>query len=580
SFEWSFSVQDFTSDTLFVEAEDFNYSDDGGLENPGQHPEFGDPNGVLLGKSAVAEIDYHDPGGNEQNIYRGPTGVAAGKLGTDSAQRGLGLNNASYIVGWNDAGDWYNYTRTFPAGGGPLPGVRYNIYARLASGGSDEHARIDLVTSDPTAGDQTIEPLGNIDATATHNWDVFHTVPLRNDLGELASVRLNGLTTIRFTVRPGNLDYNYIAFVPADVQVIKSTLVSAAPANGTYVTHGSEVKVVLRDQDSSVKASSIHLTVDGVNVTGLSTITDTDTGAEISYIESVVTRPIGHTATVEWGDDGLAGTQSFSWSWGEPYNTDNLFIEAEDFNYDGGQSFADDFSSKGLYDGKGAVHLVDYSQPGGGNDSDKYRHGESPNVNITELNDANRTGAGDRPGFDAISDFKVGWNDVGDWYNYTRSFPKGKYHPYARLASGGADIHADLSKVTSDPTQGDQKTASLGTFDAPTTGNWDGFVFIPLRQNGQEVTLDLDGPITLRLSVLPGNFDYNYLMFVPDVARPRISVGAVTDGKFTLTYPAAGGVLQSAPTVLGPWTDVPGAAGSADVDANGGAALFFRLRTP
>ena len=580
SFTWSFNVQDFTSDTLFVEAEDFNFSDDDGATNPGQHPEFGDANGSLLGKNGMADVDYHDPGGNEQKVYRALTGVAAGKLGTDFAQRGLGVNNSSYIVGWNDAGDWFNYTRTFPAGNGPVAGVRYNIYGRFASGGADEHGKLDLVTSDPTAGDQTVEPLGNFDATATHNWDLFHSVPLRNSSGELVSVRLNGSTTVRLTVLPGNIDINYLAFVPADLQVIKSTLVSAAPAKGTYVTHAPEIKVVLHDEDSKVKASSIRLTVDGVNVTGTATITDTDNGAEIRYNEAVVIIPINHNATIEWADEGVAGTQTYSWSWGEAYNTDNLFIEAEDFNHDGGQSFADDFSNKGLYDGLSGTHLVDYAQPGGGNDSDKYRKTESPNVNITEINDANRTGAGDRLGFDTISDFKIGWNDVGDWYNYTRNFPKGKYHPYARLSSGGADIHADLSRVTSDPTQGDQKTVSLGTFDASATGNWDGFVFVPLRKNGEEVTLDLDGPITLRLSVLPGNFDYNYMMFVPDAPRPRITVGPVVDGKFTLTYPAAAGVLQSAPTVLGPWKDVVGAAGSLNVDASKGTTLFYSLRAP
>ena len=53
---------------------------------------------------------------------------------------------------------------------------------------------------------QTKEVLGQFNSPATANWDIFHTVPLRDGSGELASVKLSGLTTLRFTVLPGNLE--------------------------------------------------------------------------------------------------------------------------------------------------------------------------------------------------------------------------------------------------------------------------------------------------------------------------------------------------------------------------------------
>src|SRR6185503_2058944 len=124
---WTFTVGTYKSgaNTLFIEAEDFNYSNDG--VTGGLHANFGDPDCSLLGKDAILDVDYHEGNdGNDQNIYRAPTGVEAGKPGTDGFERGDHVLTCNYIVGWNDAGDWYNYTRDFG------PSARYNVYALLA----------------------------------------------------------------------------------------------------------------------------------------------------------------------------------------------------------------------------------------------------------------------------------------------------------------------------------------------------------------------------------------------------------------------------------------------------------------
>src|SRR5213078_176747 len=97
-----------------------------------------------------------------------------------------------------------------------------------ASGGADEHGELAFVNGDPAATGQTTSRIGTFDAPATGNWDIFHTVPLRNSAG-LTSVRLGGLTTLRFTTLPGNLDYNYLAFVKADVQFITPSVASVDP---------------------------------------------------------------------------------------------------------------------------------------------------------------------------------------------------------------------------------------------------------------------------------------------------------------------------------------------------------------
>ena len=60
-------------------------------------------------------------------------------------------------------------------------------------------------------------------------------------------------------------------------------------------------------------------------------------------------------------------------------------------------------------------------------------------------------------------DFKMGWNDNGDWYNYTRDFPEDAayYNVIGRFSSGRCcPVDSKLSIVTSDSTeegQGDWK---------------------------------------------------------------------------------------------------------------------------
>src|ERR1039458_3516455 len=40
------------------------------------------------------------------------------------------------------------------------------------------------------------------------------------------------------------------------------------------------------------------------------------------------------------------------------------------------------------------------------------------------------------PGFTAGSDYDAGWLDSGNWANYTRNYPAGKYYVYGHSAAG------------------------------------------------------------------------------------------------------------------------------------------------
>jgi hypothetical protein len=507
------------TNALFIEAEDFNYSDDG--ITGGLHANFGDPDCSLAGKDAVLGVDYFDVfDQNDSPEYRAPTGVATRPETNDSA-RGNRTITCDYIVGWNFEGNWYNYTRDFG------PWTRYHVYARIASGGAPMNAELARIHGDHTGTNQTKEVLGTFASPPTGDWNVFHYVPLRDDQGNFASVRLDGLTTLRFTILPGTLDFNYLVFVKADIQEAPTRLTSVEPRANSDYARAPLIMATLTDGDiARVVPSSIKLTFDGTDVTAFSTIVDPDSGAEISY-QSPAGSPAGtvHTVRVEWADDSpTPRMESFTWNYTEGiYNADkNLFIEMEDFNTASGQAFPSfgrlPFNTKGLYNTLGATTGIDFNDSGNP-EADAYRHGEVPNVGMIPVDDAYRGGAGPRPGFEAVPDYKIGWADPNaDWYNYTRNYRRGgTYEIYLRASHG--DIFATIGgrlELIDDPASATPGKTLLGTFHAPATGDWNVFTFVPLRDaNGEIVRVPLHGVRTLRFTVEAAFADLNYLMLSP-----------------------------------------------------------------
>jgi hypothetical protein len=201
--------------SLFVEAEDFNYSNDG--VTGGLYANFGDPDCSLTNKAGVAGIDYFQTSGHDPSAvpsYRPTTDVEAAKPGLDGLQRAERTITCSYIVGWNDPGEWQNYTRVF------TNNVRYNIYARVSSGGTNEAIEFARIISDAGQSNQIKQVLGEFRSPPTGNWDIFHYVPLQDGCGRLINLRLFGTNTFRLTALPGNFDINYFVFVEADLEGI------------------------------------------------------------------------------------------------------------------------------------------------------------------------------------------------------------------------------------------------------------------------------------------------------------------------------------------------------------------------
>lgn len=209
-----------------VEAEDFNYSDDGvagGKTNPQKGtadldvdvmPYLG---GAYAGLAAVEGVDYNNGDANDSDQYRteldengeNEVNIAASNGNRYSNDRGWFETTSNFRIGWVASGEWQNYTRNFPTG-------EFNVWAALSYDGRASgqlNGSLDRVTSDPTKPDQTTERLGQFSAPGSGGWGRNELVPMKNASGSIVSVPMGGLQTIRFNLGSG--DFDYLIFVPS-----------------------------------------------------------------------------------------------------------------------------------------------------------------------------------------------------------------------------------------------------------------------------------------------------------------------------------------------------------------------------
>jgi len=125
---------------------------------------------------------------------------------------------------------------------------------------------------------------------------------------------------------------------------------------------------------------------------------------------------------------------------------------------------------------------------------------------------------------------EVGYNAVGDWLDYTRSYgndvtnsaPAGTYNVYLYMVTDGTGVQAAFSQVTSGQGTTTQTTNFLGTFGTPAfslqDGSWSQYEYVPLvDQFGNLASVSLgSGPQTLR-SMVVGNPNIAYYMLMPVV---------------------------------------------------------------
>jgi len=108
----------------------------------------------------------------------------------------------NYNVGWWSTNGWLNYTHNYPAG-------NYNVYGRLAaSTGQTNVIQLDQVSA------ATTNTLGAFIGFG-RGFNAFDWIPLINpNNGQLVTVTLGGLATLRTTTLTGNVNPNSYLLVP------------------------------------------------------------------------------------------------------------------------------------------------------------------------------------------------------------------------------------------------------------------------------------------------------------------------------------------------------------------------------
>jgi hypothetical protein len=195
--------------------------------------------------------------------------------------KNIGLYNVGYIA----AGNWFNYTRHYPAG-------TYNIYGRLAF-----NTAYSLALGEVTAGvgttNQTVTALGTFNGTNGVGYQAWQWIPLQDANNNNVYVTLTGqATTFKATAGSGiNMEYFMLVPATAPPAVI-------APTNSPVITSFSLVSngaggknVVINGIQGDVGATYYLLTSTNVatplpqwqvvatNVAGSSTFTFIGTNA-------------------------------------------------------------------------------------------------------------------------------------------------------------------------------------------------------------------------------------------------------------------------------------------------------------
>jgi hypothetical protein len=300
------------------------------------------------------EVDYHVNAGNPDTGTSGNDGTrvlqlawhqyrTADRVVTMQGTKGGGFdtprsyrmglaNNASgtsyvpdYIVADMDAGNWLNYTRTFP-------NTNYLVYLR-ASSEARQDVRLDEVTSGATNSSQTLALRGQFLVPNTESWTRWRYVPLTDGAGRVQTLNVAGVRTLRLTanevrrthslIELGDLQLNWMLLVPTNGPVSTGPWIASAKPSKDSVNFdpAGTVKIVILNRGTAVVPGGIQLRLDGVNVTSSATITPSTTegpGATVSYVPGLLLPKSTHSLSVVYGDGST--TQSNYWN----FTVDNL----------------------------------------------------------------------------------------------------------------------------------------------------------------------------------------------------------------------------------------------------------------
>lgn len=304
-----------------IEAEDYNYEGGKHLPVASTMPYTGN---AYRGLRPTLDIDFSDfgdeSGGAADAYLRTPfsdpgTIETKGPADPPDYNRGSFSVTANYGLGWTDAGDWENYTRTFPKGTYVIiGGVAHDGLGGMAEG---EEMEIDMILSkvaNPTVADnstpgdggtgveggaQGLTKLGNFKSPGTGAWSSNDLVPLTDDTGAIVQVPLNGVETLRLTFTRADGDTDFFLLYCMDCPAIQIT----SPANNATFAEGANVPITVNATASSGTISKVEYFANGAKI-------GESTTAPFSFTVPNAPRGAYTVYAVATDSEGRAGTSA------------------------------------------------------------------------------------------------------------------------------------------------------------------------------------------------------------------------------------------------------------------------------
>jgi hypothetical protein len=282
-----------------------------------------------------------------------------------------------------------------------------------------------------------------------------------------------------------------------------------------------------------------------------------------------VTNSLGH---------GFSVTNQF-----DTFSQDNYMVEAEDFDYGGGQYVSAINWYPDAYQALDATIDIDFQHSTVAGEQSPYRYGipQSPVANyVVEA----------RQKFIDVGgiDYQLDWFGAGDWANYTGVYPTGNFNIYIRSAGlFGNSYEMYLDQVVSGAGTTNQVTKRLGHWGAPGRGQQT-YAWVSLTDAGlvAPVAVKLGGVSTLRVSTPTGLCYPNYFILVP---ASSITLSAARSGSnVSISFPTQAGatyrVFYRADLTTGNWILLTPVLGDGTVksvsDPLTGSQRFYKMTSP
>jgi hypothetical protein len=349
----------------------------------------------------------------------------------------------------------------------------------------------------------------------------------------------------------GSVPPTMTAVTPNLITLCTNTALTCTASSSASIITNVQVTVLSGVLGGSTNTTIYNLSSNQLSVAGIDTST-----ANISL--ALTTNVVYHSVTVKATDGNGVNVVSAPVSFDTLYPT--LVIEASDFNFttngvSGGFIDTPENGGLDLYVNRvGTEGIDEHKQTGSGSQANKdayYRPTDA--VIVGDASPISGPSATEQKFITAAADgltndqeLEIGYNSVGDWLNYTRTFgpggsaPAGTYNVWCYLATDGSGVQATFAQVTNNATQTGQLTNILGNIGATSFSDtgWNNYEYVPLvDQFGNLVSITVGaGEQTFRSTIVNNpNLGFYMLMPVTPVLTPTLQY-AYPDGLHPFEY--------------------------------------------